>query len=149
MANNQLKTVLGKTSVECYTPIWIFEKLELQFDLDVAAPIENSVVPAATKFTILDDGLVQNWHGRVWMNPPFSKPKPWVEKFVNHKNGIALLPTSTGKWQMDIWEDLKNKWVILPPMKFEGFRNHLPTRCFLIAYGDECINAISKFGNLR
>jgi hypothetical protein len=89
---------------EQYTPKWIFDKLNVIFDLDVAAPIERKDhVPALNRLTVLDDALTQDWSGMVWMNPPYSKAKPWVEKFLDHGNGIALLPYSKALWMIDMW----------------------------------------------
>lgn len=144
-----LKTISGSRSSECYTPKWIFDKLDITFDLDVASPEEKTHVPATNKYTQQTDGLTSLWFGNVWMNPPFARPKPWVHKFMQHKHGIALLPTSTGRWQLELWQDPQNKWVALPPIAFEGFVQPMPTRCFLIAYGENNIQAISKLGTVR
>ncbi len=83
------------------------------------------------------------------MNPPFSKPLPWVEKFIEHANGIALLPTSTGKWQLKIWNDINAKWAMLEPMKFDGYETTLPTRCYLLAIGQKNVEALNNFGIVR
>ena len=53
------------------------------FDLDPCSPCkgDNAPVWARQHFTIDDDGLVQEWHGRVvWLNAPFNDLEPWLEK---------------------------------------------------------------------
>ena len=39
------------------------------------------------------DGLKQVWRGRVWLNPPYSRPliEQFVKRMAEHNNGIALL----------------------------------------------------------
>jgi hypothetical protein len=91
------------TSDEHYTPKHLFERLNVTFDLDVASPAGGSNVPANRYYTKLEDGLVSEWFGNVWMNPPYSKPTPCVERFLDHKNGIALLPVTRGKWWDKLW----------------------------------------------
>ena len=98
---------LGKTSDDYYTPKWVFDALGVEFDLDVASPVGGiSWIPAKKYFTQYDDGLVQDWAGkRVWMNPPYSKPQPWINKWLKNGNGLALVPASNGAWLQNMWEN--------------------------------------------
>ena len=142
----------GLSSNDYYTPAWIFEKMQIDFDLDVASP-PNGIpwIPAKRYFTQFDDGLDQKWFGRVWMNPPFKGITPWVEKFIEHGNGIALLPLEKGKYT-DLITNAADAHVILPAyLKFETqFSKHNDIRpvCLLHAIGQDNVDAISKVGRL-
>lgn len=48
------------------------------FTLDVAAAAHNAKAPMF--YTREDDGLSQQWFGRVWCNPPYSDCGAWVRK---------------------------------------------------------------------
>lgn len=81
---------------EWYTPSWMFQALAVEFDLDPCSPgVPPSSVPAKRHLTKADNGLVAEWTGSVWLNPPFSGKRPWYERLVAHGNGIALMPART------------------------------------------------------
>jgi phage N-6-adenine-methyltransferase len=140
-------------SDEWYSPKSLFDDLNLHFDLDVASAIDNkSHVPATRRYTIEDDGLVQTWEGRVWMNPPYSKPSPWVTKWLEHCNGIALLPMAKSRWFNELMQS-EAKFVLLPStFKFdspEGKPLSLMMGSTLWALGDDNVEAISRLGKVR
>lgn len=93
-------------SDEWYTPPEIFKALDLEFDLDVASPGPEHWVPAKNVFTKDDNGLDKKWHGLVFMNPPFGGRNgqvPWLKKFINHRNGIAIVAARTSsKWFQEL-----------------------------------------------
>ena len=142
-------------SDEYYTPKWIFDTLKIQFDLDVAAPRGGVIwLPATNHFSIENNGLTQQWTGKVWMNPPFSKPTPWVEKFIAHANGVALLPYSKSNWFDKLWQVADGLATLTPRLKFE----HVDTGttsilmpCLLVSMGEVCTNALkmSQLGRVR
>lgn len=63
--------------VEWYTPSAYIEaarKVLGQIDLDPASSkLANGTVKADTYYTEGDDGLAREWHGRIWLNPPYGK----------------------------------------------------------------------------
>lgn len=82
---------IAVTSDDCYTPRWIFDAMGLEFDLDVAAPPGGPWhVPCDHYYTAEDDGLAQPWAGLVWCNPPYSKFRPWVDKWSEHPTGVLM-----------------------------------------------------------
>lgn len=138
-----------KTSDDYLTPRWVFDTLALEFDLDVAAPPWDTHVPAKRKYTKADDGLTAPWEGRVWMNPPYSKPEIWVSRFIEHRHGIALVPTSNGRWFGRLWEVAEGLAVPESPIIFEGIGSGIPVRTVFAAFGDECVEAIGRLGRVR
>jgi hypothetical protein len=99
---SELRQGVGESN-EWYTPLFIFEALGVTFDLDPCAPNKDHWTPAAKFYTKEDDGLSQDWNGFVFMNPPFGGRNghvPWLEKFIEHYNGIAIVRayTSSAWW---------------------------------------------------
>ena len=135
-------------SDEHYTPKVLFETLGIKFDLDVAAPIGGSGI-AKHYFDKETDGLTQEWFGNVWMNPPYSNPTPWVQKFVNYAGGgIALLPCTRGRWWDLMWTNADAIVPLAYNFKFDR-PDDLPSkpivfRTFLYAFGKENAEALKK-----
>lgn len=107
-------------SDEWYTPKYIFDALGTVFDLDVAAPNDGPLhVPASRWFST--NALEQDWSGFVWMNPPFggrNSLAPWMAKFFDHGNGIALTPDRTSApWFQDAW-DRAGMVLFTPKVRF-------------------------------
>jgi hypothetical protein len=143
----------GKTSDECYTPASLFDALDIRFDLDPAScPRELSAVPADQIYTIEDDGLAQPWHGRVWLNPPYSTPTPWVDRFIDHGHGIALLPVANNaRWMARLWERASavTLWSDALFNRADGTKYGIPMASLLWAMGDDCVEAIGRVSRVR
>jgi phage N-6-adenine-methyltransferase len=92
---------------EWYTPEYILEAARAvlgQIDLDPASSeCANSAVKASKFYTSSDDGLIQPWSGKVWMNPPYAAGL--VGKFIsklasevdsgNVSEGVVLVNNAT------------------------------------------------------
>lgn len=88
------------------TPRYILSELET-FDLDpCAAEIRPEWVGATHAYTIRDNGLIQPWTGRVFMNPPFSSTSNWLHKHSEHGLGISLVPAMVESevWNSCVWK---------------------------------------------
>lgn len=77
------------------TPPFILEALggRESFDLDPCMADNMPWQTAKAGFTIQDNGLRQRWHGRVWLNPPYTASEigKWMARMVGHGTGTALV----------------------------------------------------------
>jgi hypothetical protein len=146
------------TSDDVYSPPHVLERLGLTFDLDVCAPKGGLPwIPAERSLSIEDDGLKSDWHGRVWMNPPYSNVTPWVKKWLEHRNGVCLVPCSKSRWFRDLWQHADGMTY---PTRPDGNPNlhwikngsndygiFMPV--VLASMGEECTAALQAFGRVR
>lgn len=137
-----------RTSDDYYTPAWVFERLGIEFDLDVAAPPGGvSWVPARRSLTMAEDGLSAEWEGRVWMNPPYSKATPWVDRFIQHGHGVCLMPHAKSAWHPKLWKAAEA--VVVPDSYFDFVGGSVMLPVWFAAFGDECVEAIGRLGKIR
>jgi len=103
------KGLFSSLTPEYSTPLSLYYQLdqEFHFTLDPCATIENH--KCKVFYTIKEDGLKQQWTGRVFMNPPYGREiYKWIKKaFESVENGncelvVCLIPSRTDtKW----WHD--------------------------------------------
>lgn len=142
---------ISDRSDDWYTPRYVFDALGVVFDLDVSAPIEGPRYVPANRW-LWERGIEDKWTGFVWMNPPFghqSAKIAWLAKFINHANGVALLPdrTSAPWWQ---WAapQMEALLFVSPKIKFErpdGSIGQQPgTGTVLMAIGEMGVTALTN-----
>lgn len=140
----------GETD-EWYTPKYIFDALNVWFDMDVAAPNDGPRhVPTSRWYS--SNSLSMPWKGIVWMNPPFghqSTKRKWLAKFFDHGNGIALVPDRTSApWFQEYAPRADAILWVSPKIKFErpdGTRGEWPgTGTALLAAGDRAVSALLR-----
>ncbi len=76
------------------------------FDLDPCSPVNRPWPTAARHLTWQDNGLLVEWKGRVWCNPPYGREAGrWLARCAEHGNATALIfaRTETADWQAHVW----------------------------------------------
>lgn len=120
----------GWSSDKWATPWPVLEDLAERFgpfDLDPCC--ESHTAKADRYYTEHDDGLAMPWFGRVFVNPPYSKPRPWIERAVEAvaqgeaERVVLLLPCSTDtRWFHDVVWPNSRLHFIRGRVRFLGWR---------------------------
>jgi len=130
------------------TPQDFFNKLndEFGFELDVCALPENA--KCRKYYTPSENGLLQEWKGVCWMNPPYGrKIGEWVKKaYESSLNGatvVCLLPARTDTaW----WHDYCMKGevrLVRGRLKFGGSQWNAPFPNAVVIFGNRAeVNAL-------
>jgi ParB family chromosome partitioning protein len=90
--NKHNHRAIGTGENEWYTPpkyIELARRVLGGIDLDPASnEAAQMVVKASQYFTAADNGLLKEWHGRVWLNPPYSQPLiyEFVTKLIEERS---------------------------------------------------------------
>lgn len=112
----------------------------------------NPNVPATTLYDESDNGLAQDWHGRVFMNHPYSDSKTWVPYAVSQYTAgnatemilLIKLDVST-KW----WRSVANyPWVAINKrMRFGDGRGAAPFQSAIVYLGTDVARFARAFGH--
>ena len=153
-----LDPMMSSESGEWYTtPDIIKAVLAVMGSIDLD-PCSNSKerpsVPAAKHYTKDDDGLAQDWVGRVYCNPPYGDEIPhWIDKLnLEYLEGrttqaILLAPSRTDT----VWFRALKKYprcFMWGRVKFNGNENGAPFPTMLVSVGCNLAKFKSVMGKL-
>jgi phage N-6-adenine-methyltransferase len=76
----------GTMSDVWLTPQWVIDKIGIS-DLDPCGHLPDGkpiVITARNYFTEQDDGLIKDWYGSVFCNPPYSDLRVWLARCAKY-----------------------------------------------------------------
>jgi hypothetical protein len=154
-----------KTSehVEWYTPKRYIEAARQVMggiDLDPASSaLANQTVEADQFYDDLDNGLEREWHGRVWLNPPYGKgsglfARKLVEEYdAGHIDAAVLLLNAYGfdsSWFQPLWNHLicftDHRIEFQSPQQVSGGPANANIFVYLGDDGEQFAQVFSDFG---
>jgi len=153
---SELNMKIGESD-EWYTPEFIFKALGLYFDLDPCSSGGFDNVPARFHYTKKQNGLKNPWFGIVFMNPPFGGRNghvPWLKKFFEHGNGIALARAYTSSGWFHDYVAPNAEGLLFPEgktrfMKPSGERGGSPSSgIVLMSVGEKATQALRNANNI-
>lgn len=146
----------SSASPDWYTPPDIVERVNGVMggiDLDPCADVGRGI-PAANHYTFEDDGLLREWRGRVYLNPPYGKEiGRWIRKLKEEYEGgdveeaIALVPART---DTDWFGCLREypRCFVKGRLKFSAHKNSAPFPSCLFYFGDNGQRFVEAFKDL-
>lgn len=166
-----MQVLLSHEAVEYYTPSKYIEAARQvmgSIDLDPASCEEAQKTIQATHFyTEQQNGLLQVWHGCVWLNPPYSKTDGksnqdiWSQKLITEYNmgnvteAILLTKNASGyNWFEELW-DLFPACFVRQRLSFQksdgsndGQSKHGTVLFYLGKNLPEFVKVFSQFGRI-
>lgn len=161
-----LNTVTSKSN-EWYTPArYVQAAREVMGGIDVdpaSNPLANETVQAARFYDITTNGLDKQWHGRVWMNPPYGRDEMgsnqdvWTRRLIEqYREGITteavvLVNASVDtRWFQPLWDYLicfpDHRINFYTPEISASGSTHGSALVYLGHQKDKFINVFRRFG---
>lgn len=126
---------------EWETPLWLFKTLnnEYHFDLDPCSTDDNA--KCKRHFTAEQDGLKQEWSGRVFMNPPYGRViAKWVKKAYESVMGggtqicVCLLPSRTDTAWFHEYCMKGEVWFVKGRLRFNNSKENAPFPSMIVIF---------------
>lgn len=114
----------GSDTDEWFTPLSIIDALggADSFDLDPASAEHRPWPTARLHYTEADNGLLRPWHGRVFLNPPYSNAllTRFMQRMAGHDDGVALLflRTQNATWHEHILPNVSALYYLRGYVRF-------------------------------
>jgi len=133
----------GKSNDNWGTPKALYEALDKEFHFD-SDP--NPINPEGLRE---NDGL-GDWRGKtIWVNPPYSKPAPWIKNALRltwlGKTTVMLLKSDTGtNWFHDYVLPHAEIRFIRQRLSFNDTGNNAPFASLIAIFRANCLSTPSQ-----
>ena len=156
MFMNDKKACFSAKTDEWSTPDDFYNVLNsiYQFTLDPCASDDSH--KCEKYYTIETNGLLQSWENDVvWMNPPYSKSKEWIEKAYNeYLEGSTVICLTASRTDTKMFHSFCTKasalCFIKGRLKFGGSKHPAPFPSLLTVFdrnlNEDKIEALSSLG---
>lgn len=154
-----MRVLHSSESTEWHTPPKIlYSVLELfdgVIDLDPCSNAKGTGanVPAKKHYTKEDDGLSREWHGKVYMNPPYGREIfPWIEKLREEyeagsiSQAVALVPSRTETAWFRLLSPRYLRCEVSTRLKFSDSKDGAPFPSTLFYLGTDVPRFVEVFG---
>tara|TARA_Y100000401_G_C8266407_1_gene196019 strand:- start:267 stop:779 length:513 start_codon:yes stop_codon:yes gene_type:complete len=137
MDNTSIKALTSSDKQDWETPPQFVKYIEdllcITFDLDPCASTTNYKAPYS--YTVEENGLIQNWFGNVWLNPPYNNVVSWIEKALSQRFRcdyiVMCIPARTDtKWFHElIWPNYQELYFLKHRIRFIDSTNNRKDGC--------------------
>lgn len=149
------KVMFSSAKDEWATPQDFYDGLngKYNFTLDPCATAQNTKCPKF--FTQQDDGLSQDWGGHnVYVNPPYSNVKVWVEKALKEskKPDTTIVMLVAARTDTKFFHEYCTKanqiFFIKGRLKFGGSTNSAPFPSMVVVFGGDTLYVPPRYGRM-
>lgn len=139
-------------SSDWITPPHVLRNLG-RFDLDPCQSMTQPWPCADNGYTVVDDGLIKEWYGRVYCNPPYTRGviEKFMQRLAEYGNGIGLIfgRTETAMFREHIWDTADAILFLAGRLTFhrpDGSKapGNSGGPSVLVAYGAENVEALRE-----
>lgn len=125
------------------TPAYLIEALG-PFDLDPCAGEQTKIATENWWIGREENGLLREWSGFVWCNPPFSQKELWIKKMIQHNEGIMILPErGSAPWFGPLAQTAGYYFVMGKKVDFIGGPSSNNLGSVLFPFGQKAIDRIT------
>jgi len=133
------KVMFSSKSDQWSTPDEFYDKLNSEFNFTLDPCADDTNFRCEKYFTVEDDGLAQSWANEVvFMNPPYSKIKEWIEKAYNSRRNaviVCLIPARVDtRWFHKYCTFAKEVRFVKGRLKFGDSKNCAPFPSMVVVF---------------